>query len=404
MTKRLTAFIALAIAFMLAVCALPGCKSSKKNNSGKPDGSSTAAPEKEPVKMMDVYGIGGNKIASIPQDSEATVFDSGIFYSVTKDEDEETSTYTAEYHMLSEDGTDVQLGSLAFVGYETSYARTELGGCIYSTYTEGSLADFSEDNLYLLRFDLAAKKIERYLISEAGYPYTSVTVANGKILVMNYEQDDSSANTVYEFDPMFNKVRKVLTYTATPGGTGGMRGICGTTDGFILLRLDLSGSNKLYAERYDKGYNKVSETLISDCIVEAAGKFLTPEDAAQEPAHLVFGLRVSDDRYLFYRNASTTCAVIDLETANLLFAGDSNCEMSTGDGTPVVFKPQYAKEESGKSFSITGIKGGETAAITVAPADSSQRLLSISAAKNGRILMRLVGNDSTHSYLLYDLK
>ena len=409
MIKRATAILSLTIAFIIALSSLAGCANTSKNPSGTADGGKdnnvTASPGKEIdpgdfAEMTVYYGVEGKAIATIPQNSEATAVNGGIFYNSVKNMNDEDSMFTSEYHLIKGDGTDVLLGEIEYVGYESSYARTELQGSVYTTYIEGNPYDYINDSLYLLEFDLANKTIERYLISVDGYPYTTIAQVNGKILVTNYEQDAAFTNKLYEFDPAAKEVREVLSFTPTESGTGGMRGVCSLSDGFLLLRLAMGTGSGLYADRYDSNYNKVSEQLISDIIIDAAAEFLTPEDAAQEPSFIVFGLKVLNDRYLFYTNSSMSCVIIDLETGKVIASGGGEYQMSTGDGDPVIFLPQYQKEDKGKPFNVTGVKDGKAEAITFSGFDL-RRLFSISIAKDGSRLLRLIESDGGQSLHLF---
>ena len=228
--------------------------------------------ETDPEHFMEILDRDGKPVGQIDARASATAADAGIFYRIW-DPGMDEKTATAEYRFFRlSDQKDVLLGTLEDQGYETFYTRTELNGIVYTLAVTGDPSDDENDTLWLLAFDGIQGTMEKYAVTDQGFPYSSLTVFDGKIFILNHETTEPKGSKVYRFDPSDKTVKEFLDLPeAVDGGTDSMRGICAAEDGIYLLRLRINaeGRRNLYLDRYDIGGKKISETSLNEMLIPA---------------------------------------------------------------------------------------------------------------------------------------
>ncbi|MBO4356088.1 MAG: hypothetical protein J5850_04465, partial [Clostridia bacterium] len=207
----------------------------------------------------------GTMLGEIDNRANFTAIDEGVFYSVFTLK-ENSYTGTAEYRFFSmKDKTDVFLGKMEDQGYEAGFARTEIDGTVYTLAVKGNPAGDAAIPLLLLAFSTANRTMKTYTISEHGFPYAAMTVSGGKLLIMNHEMTKEKTDKIYEFDPSTEKTKEVLKFLSSDNS---LRSICGTDNGFYLLRLKLNkgGEDEIFIDQYDEKYVKISDQSVGDIL------------------------------------------------------------------------------------------------------------------------------------------
>ena len=378
--RRIIALIILAVFLITAAgCTLTNETVSTETNAGvETERQSTL---ENPIIITDKNG---NKLGEIDNAASFTATDVGIFYSVITMK-EYSYTGDAEYRFFSlKDNTDVYLGKLEDQGYEAVFARTELGGVVYALAVKGNPMGDDAVPLLLLAFDTAAKTMKTYTVSEYGFPYAAMTAAGGKLLIMNHEMTKEKTDKIYEFDPAAEAVKEVLSFSSS---VDSLRGVCAADNGFYLLRLKLNngGQNEMYVDRYDGKYEKISEQsvndILSDAILNVAG-ILSKSDACNEIGMNVSRFYIADDRYMIYENFGLSRVAVDLQTKKTITAQDDNYSVSTGSGTPLIYKIDFdGDSESGAE--IFGIENGGKKQYSFACDNAHKLLQRVTVSANG---------------------
>ena len=139
----------------------------------------------------------GKQIGQIPQSGMITMTDYGLFYSTSEEQPEGISVGTdsdsdTQFHLYDPvKNESYDFGTIEDMDYEAGYVRTELDGILYTLITTGDALDTIPDPLILLAFDLKAHTVRQHVISENGFPYTAMTEAEGKLLILNHNQQDT---------------------------------------------------------------------------------------------------------------------------------------------------------------------------------------------------------------------
>ena len=367
---------------LVVILAAAGC-----GGSGPEPGTVPAdAPETAPAGEMAVLDRDGNRLGGIDARAACTAVDGGVFYSLFQ-LPENAYIADAEYRFFDMDtGRDVPLGTLEGQGYEAVYTRTELGGKIYTLAVVGNPMSEDPVRLVLLEADPAAGTMERYTVSENGFPYASMAVCGKKLLIMDHEMTNPKRDKIYAFDPGTGKVRDVLTFDPAADS---LRGVCAAEEGFFLLRLKIGGSNELFLDRYDAGFAKVSEQSVNEMMLSAvtgihgiAGR----QDAQNELGMSVSRFAVEDDRYLIYENFGLTRLLIDLETGEALLAEDDVYSVTVGSGVPFFYRMDLDPENA-PAPDITGIVGGERTTLDFQPAADHPLICGVSHSAGGTWLV-----------------
>ena len=349
-------------------------------------------PSKTEIRA-DVMTREGERLGQIGGDSICTAADAGIFYSVFVPENGRY-TAAAQYRFFRRaDQKDVLLGTLEDQCYEAFYTRTELNGIIYALAVTGDPRDDQADTLWLLAMDPAAETMTKCAVTEDGFPYTAMSAANGKLLIMNHEVNRTKCDKVYEFDPAVGTVREVLMFAEE---TDSLRSICADRDGFYLLRLKVeNGSPRgLWLDRYDWTYQKVSEQSLNEWMVPAALNIrgVTGEtDAMNEFGMMVSGFAVAEGRYLFYENFGLVRLCIDLESGKALFAQDDVYSMLRG--ARGFHRIGFRGEETAESEMLT-LQDGKLEKMPFAPTDQRTQIQMISHSPGGIWLLRAVDSNA----------
>ena len=387
--------ITLILSLLLAV-AVAGCGQKAPSSDTPTDAPSEKTTEAEEGQTLDHYSEiadqEGHVIGKIPRGVSATACDAGLFYSIFQPAENEF-TATAEYRFFrTEDRKDIRLGLLSDQGYEAVFTRTELGGVIYTLAVTGNPMDFEKDTLWLLAFDPMKETMQQYKVSEYGFPYTAMASSNGRLYIMNHEQDKQSLDKIYEFDPETGKVREVLTYQ---NSRDSLRSVAAAEDGFYVLNLKIRDEgNELWLEHYDLSGKKVSEQQAHDVMAKAAQEIngLSRDDLQNEFGMMVSDFAVIDGRYLFYENFGITRIAVDLETEEVLFAGTDLMNMSKGSGVKMIYKLSFADDPE-ETPEIYAFRDGAFDEATFEPKDERVHLQSISSSPGGTWAVRMVNSD-----------
>lgn len=352
----------------------------------------------EPERIMTILDRDGDPLGGIDGRAACTAADAGIAYSVFAPA-EYQRTGTAEYRFFrTADRKDLLLGRLEDQGYEAVYARTELGGVVYTLAVTGSPVDGTPDPLWLLALDPAAETMTQYKVSEDGFPYASMAAVGGKLLILNHETLTDRCDRVLEFDPASGALRELLSFP--DDGLSSLRGVCAAEDGFYLLRLRLEGGSpaELLLDRYDAAGAKRSERSLNDLLLPAARSVpgLSGEaDALNEFGMMVSGFSVQADRYLYYENFGLLRVVLDLEGGAALLAKDDLWSVSRGSGSPAVYRLDFDAEEEGPKVLV--LQDGGFADFPIEPMDGHRLLRALSRASGGTWLLQLSDSDKAYA-------
>ena len=395
MKIRFNYFLA-AFAVMALTMTTVGCKGS--DDPSHVDDSSTpdASEEPEPVtpgETMDIFDADGNALGAIDQRAQGAATDAGILYSVL-DLKEYESTGKATYRFFrTEDRKDILMGTLDSQGYEALFSRTEIGGVIYTLAVSGNVFDSDPDKLWLLAFNPQKEKMDKVLISDNGFPYTSMAAVGGKLLIMNHEMSSPKYDKVYKFDPSGGSVKEILSFDSSENS---LRSICADGDGFRLLRVNISEGDKteVFLDSYDRNYAKVQERSIDKLLFTAGCEIdITKEDAAKQPLMNVSKTYLSEGRYFFYENFSTLRTIVDLESESVVLAKNDLWSLSIGSGTPV-FYLLFPDDVKGEPW-IYSLQDGKAESLPLTLPEDGKRLESLSFSPSGNCLARLVTSDGS---------
>ena len=400
LNMMLCAVLAAAMIASVAACGSAPGKESTPGTGTQPEKTEVAPAKTEPAgtaaeqpeKLVEVTDKDGKRLGAIDANSSCTAVDGGIFYSVLEIA-EYAPTGTAYYHFFrAADGKDILFGSLENWGYEAAYARTELGGVIYTLALEGNAFDSDPDTLWLLACDPAAGTMTKHTVSRDGFAYSAMAAANGKLLIMNHELNAAKSDKIYEFDPASGTVREVLSFP--DDGKASLRSVAAAEDGFYLLRLGLSGGmpKELFLDRYDSAYKLTDSLSLNSLIMPAAKElpgFEGEADVLNEFGMSVGGFAVQDGKYFFYENFGRIRVTVDLQTGEVLFANEDLWSMAHGAGEPSFYEIAFEAYGAGEGPKIITVKDGKAEALPFRPADGSFFLQSASRAADGTWLMCL---------------
>ena len=283
---------------------------------------------------------------------------------------------------------DVSLGTLENQGYEASFARTDHNGKIYTLSVVGNATSGDPVPLLLLAFDPAAGTMKKYTVSENGFPYASMTVSDGKLIIMDHEMSEPKCDKIYEFDPGTETVREILTFSSD---TDSLRAVCSADDGFFLLRLKINdgAENEMFLDRYDKNNKKVSETSVNETLVEAIGKIngmTGRQDALNELGTHVGGFSVVDGRFMIYENFSVTRLIVDLQSGDAILARDDIYSVSTGGGERYVYRMDFDPDNV-EEPEIIGMIGGKPEKLQFTPSGALRLIRAVSHSPGGTWLV-----------------
>ncbi len=381
-------------ALFLGILLLAGCGRAGKETEGQP-AASTVYPPPDAKNAVRITDTEDKLLGQIAVGSGRTAVDGGVFYSRFEPKDY-AATATAEYHYFNRaDGRDILLGTLENQGYETVYARLELGGRIYTLALVGDPFDSAADTLWLLAFDPAGAAMRRYEVSRQGNPYAVMTAADGKILIVNHEMASVQYDMLYEFDPAAESVKDVLRLA------GSVRGICPAENGFYLLRLQTDPEAALFLDLYDTRRDIVKEQPLDALLLPAVRTvrgILSEADAENELRMLVSGFAVRDGRYLFYENFGLARLAVDLNTGEVLLAEDDLWCLSKGSGEPLFYRMEFEAEETKSAPKILALMDGALRELSCGRPDGLF-LRELSCSADGSRLLFFAGSSPETSLL-----
>lgn len=364
-------------------------------------------------------------IGTIPEGMEFVATDSGILYIkrtelATSIEEEDPANdvlcgvplemvqSTTEYHIFRPGKDEDRLiGSIEGLNAETVYARTSLGGKIYTLFMRGDL--MADGNpLMLLEIDPKGG-LKEFTVSETGYPYAQMTAFDGKIYITCREPGDPTVDYVYEFAPASGKIREVLRGGIGEDDTGeSFRQI--TTDGekLYLLVLRFTGKDvRMIVRTLDAEFRTEKEQDITGLFRESA-RIADPdgdEDSIDNQIiQPISSFRITKEGCLFYQNFSIVTMVLNLNTEEILLAGSDLFSVSLGGGEPIVFTA-VRLDDSGENYEnrVFVSEGTELVQQIVQTVDSRYRLDSMSVSGNGTQILILAAENDDRSETLIPL-
>ena len=355
MWKKALIFLLAALQIFAAGCggnraaAEPGASdpiaTQPQQSAQNPAEADPVAPvDPQPQHPVELLTEDGSRAAAPDARTFCTVTDNGVLYSIFEPGDAPTGP--AVYHWIDTAAQeDLPLLTLEEQGYEALYARTELGGLVYTLALTGNPFDDAPDALWLLCFDGPGRTAAKYRITDNGFPYGSMAAADGKILIVSHEMSQPKRDKLYAFDPADGTLRELLSFPAGSTETDTLRAVCADGEGFALLRLRLMELEpELYLDRYDGSGQKRGELALNEPMIAAAMEvhgILSRQDAVNEFGMMVSGFRLEEGRYLFYENFGLLRLILDLETGRTLFAGDDLYAMSVGGGSPAFYLQDF---------------------------------------------------------------
>ncbi len=325
MKRSIALMLAAALLLCFAACA---GKKEKPEDQTAPDQQNEENAEEalEEVAVMDAEG---NRIGSIRPNGAITLTDAGIFYSVLSD-----SAKKAEFRLFDpETGENASLGRIEDFAYEASYCRLELGGKIYTLVQTGNLFDSAPDPLTLLEFDPANGGMKEYCVEENGFAYSAMAAVNGKLLIIDHDQEDVLHDRLIEFDPASGEMSEKLSFELDESGDT-LRGVCAHEGGFYLLRVQFDGGKKMFLDKYDGSFRLIESEDIS-YLIKSAADSMTPEEAEDEFNQWVSRFFVTEDGVLYYESFSVLRCLAVLDSGEQLIIANDLFNASSGSGEPV---------------------------------------------------------------------
>ena len=343
-----------------------------------------------------------------PSDTQLTTFEAsnlgmiipgkGVFY--MKDNN---------YYLLRQ--KDGQYESIPFkvpegISYETTYSRIYLNGKIYTLVTTGDLFDNQKDTLWLLGFDPESGECDPIKISENGFPYSGLTVKDGKIIVFFHDQEDILHDRIVEYDPSSGDTKEIMTFSLENELKGDtVRSIYALDNKFYVLRLHFEDNinTSMFVDVFDSGFKKISEYNITDPLGSAVASCIATDDKGQlanEFAQSVSKFLIFEGRYLYYQNFSVTTCFIDLEESKVLYSIPEPFTCSIGDGEPVfycIFNDDSVKDLIDPDCAYR-FKDGKLIKIPAVTVEDSRDVNLISSSSDGNFLI-VRSSDEKFSYI-----
>lgn len=303
--------------------------------------------------MTDIVDRDGRHIGQIPFNTGITLTNSGIFYTTVISGAASPDTVTVGMNEGAKDKVIYHLydtktcesytfGSITDQDYEAGYCRTELDGKLYTLITTGNALDKDPDPLLLAEFDLQTHMINQYTISENGFPYSSMTSVNDKLLILNHDQTDVLDDKLYLFDTKSKQTEQVMQFKLNGNTFDTIRSMYSDGKNIYILRLHFEGENNvtMFLDTYGFDLKKQSEKDISSMLKESAGKNLVPEDVANEIKQMVSRFMVLDEKYVYYENFSATRFLGNIEDSKIFGETEGAGDMflaSSGSGAPFFY-------------------------------------------------------------------
>ena len=362
---------------ILMVFSLAGCTKPRQPDPVDPTPADTAA-------AMDIVDRDGNLLGQIPADATCTAIDGGIFYSLSHRESNYSTTSKTDYYCFLQETKQIHhVATIANQSYENTFCRSELDGKIYTLVLEGNPSDNEPDVLELLVIDKSSMQSATYTVSEHGFPYAYLTVADGKILIMNHEMTEPKHDVIYEFVPEQAKAIARKTFDAD---TDSLRAVCGYQDGLCLFNFHPDGSSdqKISLDFYDTDYSLIKSQPFSRAAIDSIVEnivFTDRQDAVNELSMYVSHFSISDEGYLLYENFGMVRLAYNIQTDEVILIKNDTYSVSFGSGKPVLYRVIYEDDFRPEIIEITN---GDPVLHTFSPADSIHRMLwSLSHSPSG---------------------
>ena len=305
--------------------------------------------------VIEVLDKSQKKLGQFQQSGGAVVTDKDIFYSAAQTDAQNQKV--TEYHLYlpdenkPEENKDVLLGSIKDLSYEATYARTELGSKEYTLVMTGNLMDSEKDPLWLLEFDLDKHSMQKYQISNNGFAYTAMAAANGKLLIINHDQELNLTDRLYEFDPATCGIRQVMSFELNELIGDTLRQVYSDGSRIYLLRLhfDEESNVRMFVDTYDMDYKKLDERDITLLMVKANANMLMADEVFNEMKQMVSRFIIFNKDCIYYENFSATHFLGSLTSLELLDESSEAVCASFGSGTPFFFNHELLKTSSNSS-------------------------------------------------------
>ena len=384
---------------LLAPFAFTGCASRLYADQGKADNISKTedtVPDTEdlPETLLDLSVLDqyGSPIAKVQASDIGMITPYGMFYKVYN-----------EYHIVrteKNNNEDVTLAAFDDISYETEYARTILGGKLYTLAISGDLMGNNPFTQWLLEFDLKNGKTERYKISDNGFPYSSLTAIGNKIILFFHDQKDVLNDRIIEFDPASGKTTDIITYYLDNDLKGDtVRSIYSDNDNLYILRIKFNSSSdiSMYVDVFDKEYKKIREFDITDIAKEGAAQCMSteaPEEIANEFSQHISGFRILDGRYLYYQNFSVSRFILDLEKGSLLYAIPEPFMSTPGDGELMFYTIMSIEElKTIDPYAVYRFDKGTLKKDPTITVNDGQIIVSASSSSDGKYMVTVADQD-----------
>lgn len=301
------------VAALMAAMVFTGCA-----NSASPSESQNEA---DPNMLISVTSETGLKITDINSRGDVlAVPGHGIFYSQAINNSEST----IEYHLLryGDKVSDTKLGVVENESYETTYSRTIVNNKLYTLAITGDILDEMPDPLWLLEFDLESGTMEEYKLSDNGFPYSYMTSMDGKLLILEHDQQDKLNDHIIEFDPSSKSSRDIINFELTNDLHGeSIRGMYSADNKLYILRIGFDGPDNIsaFVDVCDSGYKKSGEFDITNTLTKSIKEHLTESDMNNELQQMVSSFMVFDDSIFYYENFSSTRVFGNMKTGEVLY-------------------------------------------------------------------------------------
>ncbi len=369
------------------------------------ENSDTEQPH-ENVVVLEVADKDGKHIGEIKSSGAVTLTDSGLFFmtrkiSVPSDNTAITTETNSErvtsYHLYDPEKNErYDLGDINGEDYEAGYDRTEINGRLYTLITTGNALDNIPDPLILLEFDLNAHSVRQYKISDNGFPYTAMTEVNGKLLILNHDQQEQLSDRLYLFDTQTGESEQVLQFELNNGTGDTIRQVWCDGEDIYILRLEFANGDaeKMFIDTYGKDFKKLYEKDITSVIRKSAEESLASDDVRNEMKQMVSGFRVIDKKYVYYENFSAVHFLADIESGKLFDEINELSLISSGSGKPFfyyIYKGNAVDYTKGEN-AVFELKNGSLEKTVFSPDDERYYITSASVSPNGK---RLIQTDYT---------
>ncbi len=390
MNKRIVVALLLSLVLLLCACG------SKMGVTGEKKEEPVVSKEKGTMKEFQLPGA-----------ASVSLTDAGVLYCRITEPDVDESgdprydttcasvsseKGIAEYFIYNpETGKNRSIGVVEDFSYETTYARTEYGGKIYTLFMRGDLLQ-DGNPLKLLEIDPHGG-LKEYTVCENGFPYASMTEMDGKLVIAYHEPGEGGNDIIAEFDPENGRIRELARYGYMEDGTHErIRAVCNDgRQGYLLSIRYTDQGDRMILTSYAPGFVDLRTKDITDIFAEAVRTLnLTEEDAANELIQNVAHFRINRDDILFYQNFSCVTFAANLRNDSILLSGTDLLHVSEGSGTTYLYEYMKGGEPESDKTNRMFVPEGEKLREREFPTEDSRYYISAaSSAAHGEWLVIL---------------